>query len=169
MSFELLIFVLFSGSFLLFLFSLLRLGSSPVVSYVPTAALENDGHGSEKLAGWSSAPIAFDLRSFVYAMEDLKGVPADITVIVISRHSSHHLSEEFFFRSFSLGAKTQHELLEIEHEELLAAASPQCLLHFSFHFPFYNLPTLIHFPLTLRQTYFNFGVTSLVKVDSKRN
>jgi len=77
--------------FRLFTLSLFGIRASPVVSYMPAAALEDDWHGSEQFAGGAPTSIAFDLRALIHSVKDFKGVPTSVAVVVVNRHSKPHL------------------------------------------------------------------------------
>jgi hypothetical protein len=81
----------FCACFGFFTLPLFRVRASPVVSYMPTAAFEDDGHGSEQFAGGSPTLIAFDFRSLIHSVKDFKGVPTSVAVVVVNWHSKPHL------------------------------------------------------------------------------
>ncbi len=81
----------FCAYFGLFTLLLFWVRPSPIVSHMPTAALEDDWHGSKQFAGGSPTLIAFDFRALIHSVKDFKGVPTSVAVVVVNRHSKLHL------------------------------------------------------------------------------
>ena len=86
-----------------FTLSLFGIRASPVVGHMPTATFKDNRHGSEQFASGSPTFIAFDFRSLIYPVKDLKGVPASVTVVIVNRLPNLTSVESLGFRGFAEG------------------------------------------------------------------